>query len=114
MSKLRQLSITFNSADQMAEAYMPFLRNGGFFIPTDREFSLGDELFIVLTLPDDPKKRFPAPAQVAWINPPNVSGGRKPGIGVAFVGVQAQAINKRFNDLVKTSTRRTSGARNTM
>lgn len=102
----RQIAITFKDAGQVVEAYMPFLRDGGFFIPTEREFSLGDELFIVLTLPDNPKQRSPAPAKVVWINPPKASGGRKQGIGVAFTGVQAPTINNRFKKIIDQSGRR--------
>ncbi len=114
MSKIKQISIAFKTPEQMEEAYMPFLRHGGFFIPTEQPFNIGDELFIALTLPDNPDRRQPAAAKVVWINPPKVSGGRRPGIGVAFEGVQAQEINRRFAALVKQSTRRSSSPRNTM
>lgn len=106
MSTIKQMSIAFKDYNQMADVYMPFLRNGGIFIPTERPFELGDELFIALSLPDEPEKRIPVPAVVVWITPMNAINRSKPGIGVHFTGVQAQATNTRFKHDVAKATRR--------
>lgn len=103
---IKQLAITFTEPAQVVNAYMPFLKEGGFFIPTTQAFSLGDELFIALTLPDKPNEKSPVPARVAWINPPHAFGGRKQGIGVMFTGIQADSINRRFKQIVSASDSR--------
>lgn len=44
---------------------------------------LGDDVYLLLTLSDDPQK-YPVAGKVAWITPANASGGRTQGIGVGF------------------------------
>ncbi|MDR2128950.1 MAG: PilZ domain-containing protein [Burkholderiaceae bacterium] len=64
-------------------AYIPLFKNGGIFIPTTQEHKLGDVVFVLLTLPDDPQ-RYPIAGRVAWITPPRASGNRTQGVGIAF------------------------------
>ena len=60
------LSIKEKSA--LLAAYMPFLENGGLFVPTDKSAQIGDELYIILTLMDDATKTA-IPGRVAWVTP---------------------------------------------
>lgn len=71
--------------DRMAiyDCWMPFLKNGGLFIPTTKEYELGDEMFVLLTLADD-GERLPVAGKVVWINPKGIQGGRAQGVGVHF------------------------------
>ncbi len=63
-------------------AYMPYLKSGGMFVPTTRPYQLGDDVYLILTLLDDPT-RIPVAGKVVWISP--AAGGNKtPGIGVHF------------------------------
>ena len=64
-------------------AYMPFVRNGGLFIPTKKEYELGDEVFMLLTLTDS-KDKLPVAGRVVWITPRGAQGNRTAGIGVQF------------------------------
>lgn len=64
-------------------AYMSFLRNGGLFIPTSRACRMGEELFLMLELLDEPE-RIPVTGKVVWITPKGAQGGRMPGIGIEF------------------------------
>jgi type IV pilus assembly protein PilZ len=64
-------------------AYIPLFAEGGIFIPTAREYRLGDHVYVLLTLPDDPQ-RYPVAGKVAWITPTRVAGSRAPGVGVRF------------------------------
>ena len=52
-------------------------------MPTTREHRLGDDVYLLLTLPDDPQ-RYPVAGKVAWITPPNAPGGRTQGVAVRF------------------------------
>jgi type IV pilus assembly protein PilZ len=48
------LSLNINSKSALYAAFMPHLRGGGIFIPTTRSYSIGDEVFMLLSLMDDP------------------------------------------------------------
>jgi hypothetical protein len=43
------MSLAIRDKTMLLAAYMPYLKNGGIFIPTDRSFELGDEVFLLLT-----------------------------------------------------------------
>src|SRR5258706_13366685 len=62
-------------------AWIPLFRRGGLFVPTLREFSLGDPVDVLLSLLERPDK-IPLRGTVAWINPAPTSGDRPQGIGV--------------------------------
>lgn len=42
------LSLTIRDKAVLYAAYMPFIKNGGLFIPTNKSYSLGDEVFMLL------------------------------------------------------------------
>lgn len=64
-------------------AYMPFLKHGGIFVNTTRRYFLGDEVFLLLTLPES-SERLPVAGKVVWVTPPGAQGNRPAGIGVQF------------------------------
>lgn len=64
-------------------AYIPLFAEGGIFIPTTREYRLGDDVYVLLTLPDDPQ-RYPVAGKVAWITPARAAVSRSPGVGIRF------------------------------
>lgn len=77
------LSLGINSKSALYAAYLSFLANGGLFVPTSRPYQLGDEVFMLLQLMDDPAKH-PVAATVVWITPQGAQGGKAPGIGLHF------------------------------
>ena len=77
------VNLVFKDKNSLYLAYMPFVQNGGLFISSNKSFELGDEVFVVLTLLDDPDE-LPIPAKVVWITPTGAETNRKPGIGVQF------------------------------
>ena len=42
------LSLTIRDPAVLYAAYMPFVNNGGLFIPTNKQYRLGDEVFMLL------------------------------------------------------------------
>ena len=76
-----QLAIKEKAA--LYAAYIPMFAEGGIFIPTTREHRLGDDLYVLLTLLDDPQ-RYPVAGKVAWITPPRAAGNRTQGVGIRF------------------------------
>ena len=77
------LSLNIREKAALYAAYMPFLRGGGIFIPTSRSYALGEEVFMLLSLMDDPN-RIAVQGKVVWITPEGVQGSRTQGIGVQF------------------------------
>lgn len=64
-------------------AYIPLFQEGGLFIPTSREYKLGDDVYVLLMLPED-TQRYPVAGKVAWVTPPRAAGSRTQGVGVRF------------------------------
>ena len=52
------LSLNIKDKSALYAAYMPYVKNGGLFIPTNKQYSLGDEVFMLLSLMED-KERLP-------------------------------------------------------
>lgn len=48
-------------------AYIPLFADGGIFIPSSRDYRLGDDVYVLLSLPDDPQ-RYPVAGKVAWVS----------------------------------------------
>ncbi|MCE2459884.1 MAG: PilZ domain-containing protein [Pseudomonadales bacterium] len=77
------LSVAIEDGTALRAAHMPFIANGGLFIPTPRRLGLGDEVFVLLRLMRDPHT-LPLAGRVVWITPAGASGGKPPGVGVQF------------------------------
>ena len=77
------LSLTIKDKAILYSAYMPFIKNGGLFIPTNKDYKLGDEVFLLLNLMDEPDK-IPVAGKVIWITPKGAQGNRQAGVCVQF------------------------------
>ncbi len=76
------LSLAIKEKAALYTAYMPYIKGGGLFIPTNKTFNIGDEVFMLLSLIDDPAK-LKVVGKVIWISPVPHNG-RPQGIGVQF------------------------------
>ena len=76
------LSLAIKEKAALYAAYMPFVKGGGLFIPTNKSFKVSDEVFMLLSLLDDPVK-LKVVGHVIWITPVT-QGSRPQGIGVQF------------------------------
>ncbi len=76
-----QLAIKEKAA--LYAAYIPLFKEGGMFIPTVRDYKLGDDIYVLLTLPED-TQRYPVAGKVAWVTPARAAGNRTQGVGVRF------------------------------
>ncbi|VVC77074.1 hypothetical protein AQUSIP_24010 [Aquicella siphonis] len=94
------LVVTYNIQTQLELnlSYMPFIKNGGIFIPTNETYSLGEHVLIELTLPGHNESQ-KVHGRVVWINPKNALYQIYPGIGVEFVGDNA----KSFHETIKAN-----------
>ncbi|HEY7759618.1 MAG TPA: PilZ domain-containing protein, partial [Burkholderiales bacterium] len=66
--RLGAISLNIKEKSVLYAAYMPYVRGGGIFIPTARPYKLGDEIFMLISLLDDPAK-LPVAGRVIWISP---------------------------------------------
>lgn len=76
------LSLAIKEKSALYAAYMPFVQGGGLFIPTSKTFKVGEEVFMLLSLIDDPVK-LKVVGNVVWITP-STHGSRPQGVGVQF------------------------------
>jgi type IV pilus assembly protein PilZ len=77
------LSLTIKDKSALYAAYMPFIKGGGLFIPTKKEYRIGEEVFMLLSLMEDQEK-LPVAGKIVWITPVGAQGNRAAGIGVQF------------------------------
>ena len=97
------IQLVFREKGALYAAYIPLLADGGLFVPTTREYRLGEDIYLLLSLPDDPQ-RYPVAGKVAWITPNNASGGRTQGVGVRFpADEKTRGLKLKIEELLGTS-----------
>jgi len=97
------IQLVFREKGALYAAYMPMFNDGGIFVPTTREYRLGEEIYLLLSLPDDPQ-RYPVAGKVGWITPANASGGRTQGVGVRFPSDEkSRTLRNRIEETLGTS-----------
>ena len=75
------LSLTLKDKAQLYSSFMSYVVGGGLFIPTKKSYALGDEVFLLLTLPTETAKT-PVAGKIIWITPAGAQGGKLAGIGI--------------------------------
>lgn len=85
------LSLTIKERAALYAAYMPHVKGGGLFIPTNRPYQMGDQVYMLLTLMEDANK-LPLSGRVVWITPAGAQGNRQQGIGVQFDDNEGAAV----------------------
>ncbi|MGD9591875.1 MAG: PilZ domain-containing protein [Candidatus Berkiella sp.] len=89
------LSLTIRDKAVLYSTYMPFVKNGGLFIPTTKPYNLGDEVFVLLNLMEETEK-LPGQGKVIWITPSGAQGNRAAGIGIQFQGEEGTKIRNKI------------------
>lgn len=94
------LSLAIKEKAALYAAYMPFLTNGGIFVPTNKTYNISDEIYLILTLMDDSSK-YPIAGKVAWVTPGGANHNKAQGIGVHFPGDESGArLKQRIEELL--------------
>lgn len=97
------IQLVFRERGALYAAYMPMFSEGGIFVPTTRDYRLGEDIYLLLSLPDDPQ-RYPVAGKVGWITPANASGGRTQGVGVRFPqDDKSKSLRARIEETLGTS-----------
>lgn len=87
------LSVSIKELSVLYSSYMPFLINGGIFIPAAETYELSDEVFLLLSLVND-EDQIPVNAKVVWVTPKHAQVNRACGIGLQFLEKNSAAKNK--------------------
>lgn len=99
------LSLPIKEKAALYAAYMPFLTNGGIFVPTNKPYKVGDEIYLILTLMDDPTK-YPIAGKIAWVTPGGANNNKAQGIGVHFSSDESgQRVKHRIEELLGAALR---------
>ena len=94
------LSLSIKDKPELYGAYMPFVKNGGIFVPTPKHHVLGDEVLVMLTLPESTECLSVA-GKVVWITPAGAQGNRAAGVGVQLPdGPQGDLVRHRIETLL--------------
>ena len=86
------LSVCIKDEDDLHALYMPFIMNGGLFIPSQTSYDIGAELFLIIGLLER-KKKLAALGRVTWISPSRAQGCRLQGVGIQFVDTDGASKN---------------------
>ena len=98
------LSLAVKDKASLYNAYIPYVKHGGIFVPTPKRYFVGDEVFVLLTLPDS-SERLPVAGKVVWVTPLGAQGNRQAGIGVQLAdGADGEAIRSRIETLLAGTT----------
>lgn len=93
-------TLVIRSKSALYASWMPLLKGGGIFLPSNRSHSLGEEVLVLLSLLDDPNK-IPLQGSVAWINPAHGAGNRPQGIGIQLQDSEvARELKKKVEGLL--------------
>ena len=93
-----QLAIKEKAA--LYAAYIPLFSEGGIFIPTSRDYKLGDDIYVLLSLPED-AQRYPVAGKVAWVTPAKAPFNRTQGVGIVFPrDEKSRALKTKIEELL--------------
>ncbi|MFD2110907.1 PilZ domain-containing protein [Thiorhodococcus fuscus] len=93
----RILSFAIKDKSALYASFMPFIKNGGLFIPTTKKYQLGDEIFLLLQLMDE-TDRIPVAGKVVWVTPSGAEGNRSIGVGVQFSDQDKGIARRKIED----------------
>ncbi len=97
MARSGILNLPIRDKSVLYASYMPFVRDGGLFVATAKNYRLGDEVFILLQLMDDPDK-MPVTGRIIWVTPKGAQGNRAQGVGIQFINGTGEIAKKRIEE----------------
>jgi type IV pilus assembly protein PilZ len=110
----RLLPINVRERAALYASYMSFVRGGGFFVPTNKPFKMGEEVLLLINInipAHHVEEKLPVHGFVVWITPESRRPGRVQGIGVQFTddkdGEHAQRVIEGVLGRHVASTRET-------
>jgi len=94
------LTLSLLDKQKIFAAYMPFIKQGGLFIATDKIYPLGVSVLLQLELKvHDEIERYAIVVKVIWVTPAGAVNNRPAGIGIQLPVVQKDLRDKLENFL---------------
>lgn len=93
------LSLAIKEKKVLYTAYMPFIVDGGLFIPTTKDYQMGEEIFILLSLLGEPE-RVPIAGKIIWKTPEGAEGYRQAGVGLQFSNQDGGAAQNKIESFL--------------
>lgn len=93
------LALTIKDRASLYASYMPFLKGGGLFIPTNRNYRMGEDVFLLVALPGETEKVQVA-GKVVWMTPVGARGNRTAGVGVQFTDKDSVVVRNRIEAIL--------------
>ena len=90
-SRNKVISIAIKDKQALYMSYMPYVEGGGLFLPTNKEYEMGDEKFLLVKIMDEVEP-VSISGNVIWVTPTGALGNRPAGVGIQFMGENAQKI----------------------
>ena len=91
-------SLVLEDTESLSAAWLPFLEPGGLFVGSRRDHVLGEEVVLLLQLPDGEKRS--VAGTVAWISADELSGRHRLGAGVALDGEEGRVLAETIRGIV--------------
>jgi type IV pilus assembly protein PilZ len=95
MSDIEVISYAFKDPLECNLSYMPFINEGGLFIPTLNTYALGQKVLVDLMLPGK-NESLRIEGKVVWITPRNALHHVLPGIGIQFTGANTKSVRSQI------------------
>jgi type IV pilus assembly protein PilZ len=95
MKDRAQLDYVLKNQLELNLSYMPFIKDGGLFVPSNETFSISEKITLNLQLPGQ-KESHLIEGKVIWITPKNALYQIFPGVGVQFIGDNAKSIHEQI------------------
>lgn len=93
------LSVHIATKNDLYAAYMPFIKTGGLFIITKEQYQIDEEIFLLLKLLDGTEK-YTLIGRVIWLTPAGAQGNLPPGVGLQFIGDNAEKMRDKIETLL--------------
>jgi type IV pilus assembly protein PilZ len=98
----KTLQYVINNPLELNLSYMPFIADGGLFVPTMDIFDLGEHVVVNLLL-SVKNENLKIDGKVVWITPKSALHHVLPGIGIRFMGENAAVIRAQIENSLAPS-----------
>lgn len=95
MNALPVYYLNIETKAQLKKYYMPFIKEGAIFIPTQDELELNTQIKLNLKIPGE-TETFLIEGPVVWINPAYAQSGRSQGVGIRFQNKEAKTVREKI------------------
>lgn len=93
MDDLPSFDCVFNNQTDLYRAYMPFVINGGLFVPTTITLPLHSEVWLLVKLPDE-FEVYKVRAKTIWITPRGAQCNKPEGMGMQIMDENSLLVDK--------------------